>query len=39
MGSWYSIQETEQVHVRTLTSEHVVNGPVSLIYLNVLRKG
>lgn len=39
MGSWYSISETEQVIVKTLTTEEVINGPVTLTYLNVLKKG
>jgi hypothetical protein len=39
MGSVYSITETQQLLVETLTTEEVINGPASITFLNALKKG
>jgi hypothetical protein len=39
MGSCYSITETQQLVVQTLTTEEVFNGPNSLTYISPLKTG
>lgn len=39
MGSCYSITETQQLVVQTLTTELVINGPKSLTYIGPLKSG
>lgn len=39
MGSCYSITETQQLVVQTLTTEIVINGPQAMTYIGPLKKG